>query len=50
MVSPSSLWQVGTCHTLKELPFYETGVSGIKMDHYGTFQRISVVPNLPGKN
>ena len=37
MVSPSSLWQLGAHHTWKELPFYETGVSGIKvaiMEHF----------------
>ena len=41
MDSPSSLWQLGAHHTWKELPFYEAGVSGIKMGCYGTFQRIS---------
>ena len=34
----------------KELPFHKTGVSGVKMGHYRTFQRISAVPTLPGKN
>ena len=28
----------------------EAGVSGIKMGCYGTFQRISAVPTLPGDN
>ena len=34
----------------KELSFHKIGVSGIKMGHYGTFQRISAVPTLPGEN
>ena len=29
---------------------HETGVSGIKMGCYRTFQRISAVPTLPGEN
>ena len=37
-------------HTQKELSFYEAAVSGIKMGHYRTFQRISAVPTLPGEN
>ena len=41
--------QVLTTHE-KELPFYKAGVSGVKMGHHGTFQRISAVPTLPGGN
>ena len=36
--------------THEELPFYKNGVSGIKVDHHGTFQRISAIPTLPSKN
>ena len=47
---PVAYGSPGTHHTWKELPFHETGVSGIKMGHYGTFQRIPAVPTLPGEN
>ena len=50
VLSPGGLWQPGTHHTRKELPFHETGVSSIKMGHYRTFQRISAVPTLPCEN
>ena len=38
--------------TTHEKNYHSTkaGVSGIKMGHYGTFQRISAVPTLPGEN
>ena len=46
---PGSLWQPGTLHPWEELPFYKTGVSGIKVGRHGTLQRISAIPTLPSK-
>ena len=36
--------------TREELSFYKAGVSGIKVGHHGTLQRISVVPTLPSED
>ena len=38
--------------TTHEKNYHSTklGVSGIEMGHHGTFQRISIIPTLPGKN
>ena len=47
-VSSSSLWQPGIISSGEELPFHQIRVSGIEMGHYRTFQRISVIPTLPG--
>ena len=47
---PDGLWQLGTYHTRKELPFYKTRVSGIEVGHYGALQRVSAIPTLRGED